>query len=192
MAEKIPISGGPHTGKTTLLEALKVRFPNAYFVPEPATNVITRELATEQANLGYVPRVPWTDYREFGPLVADESELLEAEIPSAAGVAFQDRSLIDTVAYSRLNRFDEFVPEVWRRIALAHYSFALICQPVGTYTATTVRRETEDEALRTHLAIECAYQESGIEVIDLPEVDIDTRLEIVAKALENRGLNMIV
>ncbi|MFZ1249365.1 MAG: ATP-binding protein [Candidatus Saccharimonadales bacterium] len=192
MAEKIPISGGPHTGKTTLLNALKARFPEAYFVPEPATNVITRELAIEQANPEYVPCVPWIDYRGFGPLVADESEVLEARIPPEARLAFQDRSLIDTVAYSRLNGFDEFVPEVWQRIALAQYSFALICQPVGTYTANVVRRETEDEALQTHLAIEHAYRESGIEVIDLPAVDVDTRLEIVAKALGNRGLNMIV
>jgi predicted ATPase len=188
VAEKIPISGGPHTGKTTLLEALRVRFPEAYFVPEPATNVITRELEAERINPDHKPRVPWVDYRQFGPLVAEESEILEADIPETVTVAFQDRSLIDTIAYSRLNGFDEFVPEVQRRVALARYSFALICQPVGEYTATTVRRETKDEALQTHAAIERAYDESGIEIVSLPAVDVDERVELVAKALQYRDL----
>ncbi len=188
MAEKIPISGGPHTGKTTLLEALRVQFPDAHFVPEPATNVITRELETERANPSHKPRVPWVDYRQFGPLVAEESEVLESDIPEAATIAFQDRSLIDTIAYSRLNNFDEFVPEVSRRVAIARYSFALICQPVGEYTTTTVRRETQDEALQTHLEIERAYNESGIEVISIPAISTNERVALITEVLQSRSL----
>ena len=33
---KIPISGGPHSGKTTLLNALRKEYPAAHFLEEPA------------------------------------------------------------------------------------------------------------------------------------------------------------
>ena len=180
---KIPISGAPHSGKTTLLEALKSEFPAAYFVPEPAETVITRELAKQTANSDYTPVVPWIDYEKFGPAVADESELLEANIPPATEIVFQDRSLIDTIGYARLNGFESFVPEVQRRARLACYVFALFCEPVGTYTTTDIRRETAEEALRTHDVLAQAYDEFGISVVHLSSVSVEERIVMVHDSL---------
>lgn len=146
------------------------------------------KLEAEQANPDHKPRVPWVDYRQFGPLVAEESEVLEADIPETATIAFQDRSLVDTIAYSRLNNFDEFVPEVLRKVAIARYSFALICQPVGEYITATVRRETRDKALQTHLEIERSYEESGIEVISIPAISTDERVAFISEVLQSRNL----
>lgn len=181
---KIPISGGPHSGKTTLLEALKSEFPAAYFVPEPAETVITRELAKQSTNPDYAPVVPWIDYSKFGPAVADESELLEADIPTATEIVFQDRSLIDTIGYARLNGFESFIPDVQRRAKLAYYAFALFCEPVGTYTATNIRRETAEEARRTHDVLAQAYDEFGIPVVHLPAVSVEERVSIVRNSIE--------
>ena len=176
---KIPISGGPHTGKTTLAEALRSEFADAYFVPEPAETVISRELAKQALNPDYIPVAPWIDYSIFGPAVADESMVLEADIPADARLVFQDRSLIDTIAYCRLNGFESFIPEVQKRIKLANYAVALFCEPVGTYTATDVRRETADEAKRTHDFLAEAYDESGIQIVHLPAVSVEDRIAIV-------------
>jgi len=181
---KIPISGGPHSGKTTLLEALSGEFEDAYFVSEPAERVITRELAKQAEDATYTPNVPWIDYSKFGPEVADESVSLEAEIPDVADLVFQDRSLIDTIAYCRLNDFESFIPEVERRIKVARYSLALFCEPVGTYTATEVRRETAEEAKRTHDFLAESYDHSGITVIHLPAVPVPERLSIIRSAIE--------
>lgn len=180
---KIPISGGPHTGKTTLLEALKTEFPAAYFVPEPATEVIEHELGLQVADDSHIPNVPWIDYTKFGPAVADKSDELEALIPAGTKLAFQDRSLIDTIGYARLNDFDSFVPEVQRRVALANYTFALFCEPVGEYAATHVRHETSDEAFRTHAFLQAAYQESGIRVIGLPAISVAGRIAIIHEVI---------
>lgn len=182
---KIPISGGPHTGKTTLIEALKQEFPNAYFVPEPATEVIEHELSLQAQDSSYVPRVPWIDYAKFGPLVTQKSVELEAAIPKDADLAFQDRSLIDTVAYCRLNDFEKYLPEVRRRIAVARYAMAFFCEPVGNYTATQVRRETEDEARQTHDFLSEAYDEAGISIIHLPPVTVEERISIVRSEIES-------
>lgn len=176
---KIPISGGPHTGKTTLIEALKSEFPDAYFVPEPATAVIEHELGLQAANDNHVPNVPWIDYKLFGPAVADKSEELEAQIPQGSQLVFQDRSLIDTIGYARLNNFDSFVPEVRRRVVAANYALALFCEPVGAYRTTGVRRESFNEAIHTHAYLRQAYTESGIQVIELPAVSIAARIAIV-------------
>jgi predicted ATPase len=62
---KVPISGGPHSGKTTLLEALRGEFENAYFVAKPAERVIIRELTKQAQDAAYTPNVPWFDYSKF-------------------------------------------------------------------------------------------------------------------------------
>ncbi len=180
---KFPISGGPHSGKTTLLGALRSEFPDAYFVPEPAEAVIARELDKEAKNPGYTPVVPWIDYTKFGPTVADESEAMEAAIPSGADVVFQDRSLIDTIAYARLNGFEALVPEVKRRARLANYTLALFCEPVGVYATTDIRRETVEEAKVTHDYLTRAYDEAGIPVVHLPAVSVEDRLRIVREEI---------
>lgn len=185
---KIPISGGPHSGKTTLLEALRVEYGDAYFVSEPAERVITRELTKQTGDIRYVPNVPWLDYSKFGPEVTNESVVLEDEIPDSADLVFQDRSLIDTIAYCRLNQFEHFIPRVERLISVARYSFALFCEPVGTYTATDVRRETAEEAQRTHNSLTEAYDNSGIRVVHLPAIQVSERLSIVRAAIDQLQL----
>lgn len=181
---KIPISGGPHSGKTTLIEALKSEFPNAFFVPEPAERVISRELSKQAELTNYTPVVPWIDYSLFGPVVADESVELEQKIPHSADLVFQDRSLIDTIGYCRLNGFESFIPEVKRRIRAANYAFALFCEPVGNYTTTEIRRETAEEARRTHDYLSEAYDQSGINIIHLPAVIIAERVDIIRSAID--------
>lgn len=188
---KIPISGGPHAGKTTLLEALHSEYPDAWFVPEPATHVIGRELEREACEPGYVPSVPWIEYSAFGPLVTQASIDLEAAIPEGRQVVFQDRSLIDTIAYCRVEGFERFIPEVERRIRAAKYAFALFCEPVGIYAASDVRREDVDKARWTHDLLAQAYEESGIPVVHLRAFEgekstaIVNRVGLVRMAVQN-------
>ena len=182
---KIPISGGPHTGKTTLLEALRAEFPDAHFVPEPAERVIARELGKEQDDPEYTAIVPMRDYRKFAPLVVEESVALEDEIPEGVDVVFQDRSLIDNVGYGKLNDFTDFLPEVHRKIVVARYSFSLFCAPVGEYAKSAIRHETAEEAVETHRHLMDAYSQSGIEVVHLPAVAVEQRLEIIRLRIKN-------
>jgi predicted ATPase len=180
---KIPISGGPHTGKTTLLEALRVQHEDAYFVKEPAEIIIAEEKQKEEERGGYQGIYPIGNYPAFAPLVVAKSVELEAEIPINAGIVFQDRSLIDNVGYGMLNNFVELIPEVEKHVRAANNSFALFCEPVGTYTATEIRHEDPEQALETHEALSRAYDESGIEIVHLPAVSVPDRLQLVKDAL---------
>lgn len=182
---KIPISGGPHAGKTTILEALKTEFPEAHFLAEPAEIVISRELIKQEADPDYVPSVPWLDYSKFCPLVIEESLRLESEIPADAALVFQDRSLIDNIGYARLHGLDEFVLEAQRLTATANYAFALFCEPVGTYTATKIRRESPDEARLIHDSLAEAYNASGLDIVHLPPVSVEDRLAIIRTTMHS-------
>jgi predicted ATPase len=180
---KIIISGGPHTGKSTLLKALKDKFPEAYFVSEPAESLLTRELIKQARNQDYTPVAPWINYAKFGPAVTQESIALESKIPSNSKIVFQDRSLIDTIGYCRLNHFDKFIIEVQKLITKANYNLAFFCDPVGEYESNDIRRESFDEAKKTHEVLLKAYMESGISLIRLPPVSVRRRVQIVQKNL---------
>ncbi|MCL1877181.1 ATP-binding protein [Candidatus Saccharibacteria bacterium] len=181
--KKIVITGGPCTGKTTLINALKEKFPDAYFVEEPAAAVIARELDRAKIDANYAPIVPWAEYEKFVPLVVDESIKIESEIPRDAEVAFLDRSLIDNFVYFDINNFHEFDDMVRAKIADAHYDFALICEPVGMFEATDIRREDADQAAKLHQLTREVYEKSGLEIITIPFVTVPERVEIVAELL---------
>src|SRR5688500_11159165 len=118
---KIPISGGPHTGKTTLLNALRETYPDAYFVEATAERVIDRELAQEESRQSYQGIFPWNKYPRFARLVIDASVELESAIPDDADIVFQDRSLIDNIGYGRLFEYEDLIPGLKRRIEAANY-----------------------------------------------------------------------
>jgi predicted ATPase len=49
---KLVISGGPHTGKTTLLESLRAEMPDGiHFIPEPASVLIRGELTRQESGV---------------------------------------------------------------------------------------------------------------------------------------------
>lgn len=178
---KIILSGGPHTGKTTLLDRLKEDFPNIHYTPEPATNVIEVEKQKEQEQKGYVGKFPWNNYAEFGLLVMAESVKLENEISTNVKTVILDRSLIDTVGYLRLEQCLHLVPEIKSLIREANYDIVLFCDFVGEYTANHIRHEDECKARLTHDFLLNAYKESGLELIHVPPISVDERVKIVSK-----------
>ncbi len=181
---KIPISGGPHTGKTTLFRELQRHYPEAHFVPEPAERVIAQQLELQEKNSNHQAVLPLEDYERFSPLVREEAIKLEQEIPAHARLVFQDRSLVDNYAYDVLNGLQS--PKILREhIQMAGYALAFFCAQVGNYTPTEIRRETPEQARKIHLALQFAYEESEIEVVHLPPVPLSERLQIVSqKVLE--------
>jgi predicted ATPase len=176
---KIIISGGPHSGKTTLFESLRSIYTDAWFVEEPAARVIRRELTKAKENPTYRPIVPWIDYSLFGPIVVAESIALENKIPPATHLAFLDRSLIDGIAYSRLKDCAFLISDIQRRIRAAEYTLAFFCEQVGDHTQTDIRRETADEARRTRDYLAEAYAEADIPVVHLPATSVKERIDTV-------------
>lgn len=183
---KVILSGGPHTGKTTLMNGLRRELTTGvHFVPEPAEILITEELEKEARQPGYNGVFPTTRYSEFVSLVIAKSVELEESIPSGTRTAILDRSLIDNIGYARLNGQEQLVPDILRLVTEAQYSTALICDFVGEYTQTAVRPESWEFAQAIHEHLLDAYYEAGIKVVHLPAVDVESRLVLAMTAIEN-------
>ena len=182
---KAIISGGPHTGKTTLLNELKKHHPHLHYVPEPATLVIEEERLREKDDLSYAGTFPWNNYPEFGPKVIKKSLDLEAMIPGNAGIVLLDRSLIDTVAYARLNNCEHLLPDLYAYIKSANYSKVFLCDFVGDYQSNNIRAESFQEAQALQNALALAYRESGLPIVKLPSASVNERMQIMK---ENVGI----
>lgn len=182
---KIPIGGGPHAGKSTLVKAVQEIYPKAYIVEEPAERVIKREQAREIEEPGYKGIYPVSNYPAFLPLVIAESLKLEASIPNDVDLAIQDRSLIDNIGYGTYYQYETMIPMLRRYIEAARYTIALYCDPVGKYHATEVRHETAVEATLIHRHLAAAYDNSGVPIVHLPDFGFENRLEMVIDTIAN-------
>lgn len=186
--QKLVITGGPHTGKTTLLDALKSKYPDYVYVAEPATLVIEAEYQREKSEDGYIGTFPWNNYKEFGPKVIAKSMDLEKGLTAKSEVAILDRSLIDTVAYARLNNCEYLLPDLYKKIEAANYRKAFFCDFVGSYQSDSVRSESFEEAQTTQESLRAAYEETGIEIIEVPSVSVEERIRIFENALVSQGI----
>ena len=177
--DRIIISGGPHTGKTTLLRSLQEIYPHYNYVPEPASAVLDslREKRETTQNWREIIDSPLV----FCTLCIKQSIISERAVDEKSGYTFQDRSLIDTIAYARRDGCEELVPAVKALAKQAAYSMVLFCEPVGEISG---RIESPKEALATHELLRAAYHEEGIPYVSLPPVTTKERIEIVSSILQ--------
>jgi predicted ATPase len=173
---KVIISGPPHSGKTTLFDALAFSYPEFHYIPEPATTVLERHAAGRAALWTEV----FTSPQEFCELCAQESLRAEEEVPPEASTVILDRSLVDTVAYARRDMCEELVPYVQRLAQAARYSMVLFCNPVGQYGC---RVESAQAAARTGQYLLGAYEESAIKMYMMPSCSTADRLRLAASIL---------
>lgn len=171
---KIVISGGPHSGKTTLFESLRTTLPQYEYVPEPATAVLSgaRKVDDDKKCLSEILESPLL----FCTLCMKQSILSEERINKEAALTFLDRSLVDTIAYSRRDRCEELVPMVRLLAERAVYQTVLFCEPVGKIRD---RIENVNEAQRTHDLLREAYEEMGINGVPPTAVSTKERVGFV-------------
>ena len=181
---KFVIGGGPHTGKTTLLEALRSEMPgDTHFIPEPAGILIRAELARQEAEAGYTAVLPTNSYPTFVTRAIAKSIELEGAIPLGTKTTVQDRSLIDNVGYARYHGYDHLVPDIQPHIKAAGYTAILLCDFVGTYDQTKFRMGNEQYAHQVHEQLAAAYVESGVPIISVPPISVPERVELVMDAM---------
>lgn len=182
---KIVIAGGPHTGKSTLLNRLRQEYSDEiYFVPEPATLIIDAENKKQATETGYEGIFPTNRYREFARLAVAKSVELEDAIPTNVDVAILDRCLIDNVGYARLNGCYDLLPHMRALAKAANYSVGLMCDFVGRYQQTDIRIVDEAEAHRIHEHLLEAYSEFDLDIVHLPSVNLESRVAIARAVIK--------
>jgi len=176
MSNNIIITGGPGSGKSTLLTALEQN--GHHCIPE-----VSRQLIRQQVVLSS-HCVPWNDLNCFAGLSLDKmiQDFISAD--QTDKISFFDRGIPDIIAYLKVGGL-----QVGRQFydAAQNYkyeSFVFITPPwKEIYVNDTERWQTFDEACILYEMLVSVYSDLGYEIIELPHVPIEERLDFVLKTL---------
>jgi predicted ATPase len=170
------LTGGPGSGKTTLVEALKAR---GYATTQEAGRGVIREQMESNGD-----GLPWVDRERFAELMFEWELRSYRDAERQAGPVVFDRGLPDTIGYLRLEGLE--VPawmeeEAWR---LRYNARVFIAPPwKEIYGRDEERRQSWEVAVRTYEVMAETYTELGYELTELPRATVEERATFVIAAL---------
>lgn len=174
----VVITGGPGSGKTSLIEALA----NAGYGVEPeAGRAIIRQ---QQSVDGQA--LPWRDRALFAQRMLEHDIEAHERSRSAATHVFHDRGVPDVVGY--LNLCSLPVPHDMSEAArtLRYHPTVFIAPPwPEIFGQDEERRQDFAEAKRTFDAMTAVYPTYGYELVEVPKATVAER---VAFVLDHLGL----
>jgi predicted ATPase len=166
------VSGGPGSGKTTVLaELAKLGFPHA---PE-----VARQIIQEQVKDGGTA-LPWNDREAYTNLMLERSikSYLQHAFASTAG--FSDRGIPDTLGYARLIGLRDTcrIEDACRQY---RYAPLVFLAPPWREIYETDRERKQDfaEAERTFNVLAEVYRQCGYELVELPRLPPQARARFI-------------
>lgn len=164
------ITGGPSTGKTTLLAELEKLGHKT--IPEAARTVIDEALKK-----GISVEELRSDEKCFQDDVARLKEKIEA-MHDKSVLTFFDRGMQDTVAYMRYYGFsiEEWVAALMDK---AKYQKVFLLEQLSTYQSDYARTEDHDFAKNLHKLLVDAYTEFDMVPVHVPPVSLNDRVKFI-------------
>jgi predicted ATPase len=172
---RIVLTGGPGSGKTSLIEALAAA--GHATSPEAGRAIIRRQQAIDGQAL------PWRDRALFAELMLDRDLEAHARAGDADAPVFFDRGVPDVAGY--LTLCGPPVPAHVERAAHDVRYDRVFIAPVWPeiFGQDAERRQDLDEARRTFDAMAEVYPRLGYDLIELPKAPVAERLAFVLEAL---------
>lgn len=175
---KIAISGGPGTGKTSLIEELENR-------GLPCSHEFSRQVIQHSLDNGSNV-LPWDNLDAFSERVMQGRM---EQFHSADGqLHFFDRTIIDTIAYQLADNLP--VREEWHSLAVNHrfYDKVFLTPPwEDIFENDHQRRESFEKLLHLHKFLHDTYVKYGYEVVDIPKLAISERADWLIEQIEERA-----
>jgi predicted ATPase len=176
MPKFVVITGGPGSGKTTVIEAL-ARLGHRT-VPEAAIQVIS-DLNVE---LGLEGQKRWraTHTERFQERVLERQIELEEACVQAEGLVFLDRGRLDGLAY--LRHFGGQATEgQLKKIDAVSYSRVFLLATLASFgdRAASGRMSKREDSLAIAQEIETVYRERGYELLHLAEMAVEDRVRAI-------------
>jgi predicted ATPase len=174
----IVITGGPGSGKTTLIEVLHKR---GYARSIEAGREIIREQAAIDG-----PALPWKNPALFAELMLSWELRSYRLAEKSTGIVFFDRGVPDIVGYLRVVGLP--VPEHVRKAAqtFRYHRRVFIAPPWREiFQPDHERKQDFDGAVRTYQSMVEAYTEYGYELVEIPRVSVKERVEFILDGIAN-------
>ena len=176
----IVITGGPGSGKTSLIDGLEAAgFAGTV---EAGRAVIQEQLASGGDAL------PWKDQAAFAQMMLERDIQSYEAAAKQAGPVFFDRGIPDVIGYLRLSGLP--VPTHMMKAAedFRYHRRVLIAPPWREiYAQDAERKQDFDEAQRTYDAMVKVYTGLGYELVGLPRVSVKERVGfVIDTALSDR------
>lgn len=166
------VTGGPGSGKTSLIDAL-ARAGYARTV-EAGRAIIQDQLAIDG------PALPWRDPSAFAELMLSWELRSYRMAEATSGPVFFDRGVTDLLGY--LTLVGRPVPaHIARAAERFRYRRRVFVAPPWPqiYIQDAERKQTPEEAVRTYEALVAAYTKCGYELVRLPLVTVEERVRFV-------------
>ena len=168
------ITGGPGSGKTSLIDALAA--DGVQVMPEAGRAIIQDQVAIGGSAL------PWLDREAFAAQMLGWEMRSYRAAAGLSGPVFFDRGIPDIVGYFRVCGLP-VPPHVLRAAELHPYDRKVFIAPhwPEIYAQDAERRQTSDEAEATHHAMMEVYSQLGYELVPLPLAPVAERVRFVRK-----------
>lgn len=170
--KKIVITGGPSTGKTSVIEKIEER---GY----PCFPEISRNITLEAREQG-IPQLFLSDPLLFSKRILEgRLDQFREAAKSDTTFVFLDRGLPDVTAY--LDCFGQKYEAYFDAVCLANrYDMVFLLPPwKEIHQSDNERHENFGEALRIHDFLELTYQRYGYEVRDVPIGTVAERVDFI-------------
>jgi predicted ATPase len=170
------LTGGPCSGKSTLIAAL--RDAGFQAMPEAGRAIIQQQVAIDG------PALPWKDPALFAELGLSWEMRSYREALQLRGPVFFDHSLAGSAGYFRLMGLP--VPEHVLAAASTHryHRRVLLAPPwAEIYENDAERKQTWEEAVATYERVVATYAENGYELVELAKVSVEERVRFVVATL---------
>ena len=166
------VTGGPGSGKSTLIEALSRR--GVRQMPEAG-----RAIIQDQVRIGG-SALPWADRAAFAELMLGWELRSHREASTLSSPVLMDRGIPDVIGY--LTLCDLPVPPHMERAAeLFRYNRQVFIAPYwdAIFAQDAERKQDRAEAEQTCRVMAETYARLGYELVELPLVGIDERARFV-------------
>jgi predicted ATPase len=166
------ITGGPGSGKSTLIQALSER--------GFATTVEAgRAIIQDQQEIGG-DALPWHDPQAFAQLMLSWEMRSYRSAAATKGPVFFDRGIPDVVGYLRLMSLP-VPPSMDHAARIFRYDRRVFIAPPWTeiFAQDHERRQTFEEAVRTYESMVQTYSSYEYELVTLPLTSVSARAEFI-------------
>lgn len=172
--KRVVITGGPATGKTSLVNALSNKGHSTFYE-------VAREMIKEQLSISS-NKVPWDDVTGFSKLVLNKQ--IHHFNEASKDLTFYDRGIPDIIGYMNHGNqvlFDELITHS----ETLRYSHVFILPPwEEIYATDNERRETFEEAKNLYDSINKAYSSLNYQPIVVPKINIEERIKFILSYLD--------